>query len=99
MQRVHFRHRLALLLPILAVPVATSAQTAGSAPPRILSTDWGNGVAIAAVILLLIIGIGVRSSSKMSSAGARRRTRRFNRLSRTRCCSSARSWAYWSRRS
>ena len=59
MQRVHFRHRLALLLPILAVPVATSAQTAGSAPPRILSTDWGNGVAIMAVILLLIIGIGV----------------------------------------
>jgi len=59
MQRVHIRHRLTVLLPILAVPVATSAQTAADAPPQARSTDWGNGVAIVAVILLLLIAIGV----------------------------------------
>jgi len=59
MQRIHIRHRLAFLLPILVVPVATSAQTAADAPSHASSTDWGNGVAIVAVILLLLIGIGV----------------------------------------
>ena len=58
MQRVHVRHRLAVLLPILVVPVATSAQTAADVPSHASST-WGNAVAIAAVILLLLIGIGM----------------------------------------
>src|SRR5262245_60970544 len=59
MRRVHIRHRLVPLLPILAVPVDASAQTAGGAPPAASSADWATGIAIVAVILLVVIGIGV----------------------------------------
>jgi len=61
MRRVHIWHRLVALLSILAVPVNASAQTVGgaAASPRASSVDWRSGIAIVAVILLLIIGIGV----------------------------------------
>src|SRR5262245_33420220 len=59
MQRLHIRHSLSFLLPVLVVPAATSAQAAADAPSHASSTDWGNGVTIVAVILLLLIGIGV----------------------------------------
>ena len=61
MRRVHIRHRLVALLSILAVPVNASAQAAGdaAASPRRSSADWGTGIAIVAIILLLVIAIGV----------------------------------------
>ena len=61
MRRVHIWHRLVALPSILAVPVNASAQTVGgaAASPRASSVDWRSGIAIVAVILLLIIGIGV----------------------------------------
>ena len=61
MRRVHIRHRLVALLSILAVPVNASAQAAGdaAASPRRSSADWGTGIAIVTIILLLVIAIGV----------------------------------------
>src|SRR5215831_7500533 len=61
MRRVHIWHRLVALLSILAVPVNASAQTVGgaAASPRASSVDWRSGIAIVAVILLLLIAIGV----------------------------------------
>lgn len=61
MRRIHICHCFTLLLPIWTVPVDASAQAAGGAaePPQASSADWGAGIAIMAVILLLIVGIGV----------------------------------------
>jgi hypothetical protein len=61
MRRIHIWYDFDFLLPILAIPVDASAQTAGGAaePPQASSAEWGTGIGIMAVILLLIIGIGV----------------------------------------
>ena len=61
MRRIHIRYGFASLFPILAISVDGSAQTAGGAaePPPASSAEWGAGIAIMAVILLLIIGIGM----------------------------------------
>ncbi len=55
MRRIHVRNRLARLLPILAVPVDASAQTAVSdAAPA----TWGGIAALIAVLVVLIAVIG-----------------------------------------
>lgn len=61
MRRIQVRHGFTPMIPILTFPVDAFAQTAGGAAeaPRAASADWGSGIAIMAVILLLIIGIGV----------------------------------------
>ena len=56
MQRVHIRHRLARLLPILTVPVNASAQTAGSDASS--AANWGAVAALVAVVVALIVIIG-----------------------------------------
>ena len=101
MRRVHIWHRLVALLSILAVPVDASAQTAGdaAASPRASSPDWGTGIAIVAIILLLVIAIGV--VAKLYDVNRRRKEENaaLQSLHPTRCCSSARSWACRSPRS
>jgi hypothetical protein len=61
MRRIHIGYAFASLLPILAIPVDGSAQSAGGAaePSPASSAEWGAGIGILAVILLLIIAIGV----------------------------------------
>ena len=60
MLRLRTAHRLAPLLSVLAAPIGASAQTAGRAPanPTPSGANWGEGVAIVTVILILLIGIG-----------------------------------------
>ena len=61
MLRARAAYRLALLLSLLAVPGGVSAQSTGRAPanPTSSSASWGESVAILAVVLIFVIGIGV----------------------------------------
>ncbi len=53
MRRIRVRHRLASLLPILAVPEEASAQAGGSD-----AATWGGIAALLAVIVVLLVVIG-----------------------------------------